>query len=186
MSALEAARHIARCLEEDGLAYAIGGALALTVHALPRETADVDISIYARDDDLPKVIDALERAGVMIDRADATRSQQRIGMFTGRAGRRLVDVFMHGHPQFEESYRRRVRVEVAPGEPMWFVSVEDFCVNKLLFARGKDIPDLEHVFAAHPELDVPYVRHWLAQMVPADDRRFAILDDLERRFAARC
>jgi hypothetical protein len=182
VSALETARHIARCLEEDGLAYAIGGALALTVHALPRETADIDISIFASDDDLPRVIDALERAGVMIDRPDAQRAQQRTGMFTGRAGRRLVDVFMHAHPHFIESARRRVSVEIAPGESVWFVSVEDFCVNKLLFARGKDLPDLEHVFAAHPDLDVVYVRHWLSQMVPAGDRRFAILDDLVRRF----
>lgn len=184
MSALETARHIARCLEEDGIAYAIGGALALTVHALPRETADVDISIFAGEPELPRVIDALERAGVMIDRADAARSQQRIGMFTGRAGKRLVEVFMHAHPQFEASERRRVRVEVAPGEAMWFVSVEDFCINKLLFARGKDIPDLEHVFAAHPDLDISYIRTWLSQMVPAGDRRFAILDELERRFVA--
>jgi len=179
---LDLAHHIARCLDEDGLAYAIGGALALTVHALPRETADVDISIYAREEDLPKVIDSLERAGVMIDRADAARSQKRIGMFTGRAGKLLVDVFMHGHPHFEESARRRIRVMTSVGEPMWFVSVEDFCINKLLFARGKDIPDLEHVFAANPTLDVSYVRHWLTQMVPAGDRRLAILDDLVSRF----
>lgn len=107
MSALQVAEHIARCLDEDGLDYAIGGALALTVHALPRDTADVDIS------------------------------------------------------------------------------AEDLCVTKLWFARPKDVADLEHVFAAHPELDVEYVRSWLVQLAAPGDRRFSLLDDLQRRFSKR-
>ncbi len=183
MNALELAHHVARCLEEDGLPYAIGGALALTVYALPRDTADVDISVFASEHDLPRVFDALERAGAMVDRSDATRAQARIGMFTCRAGRRLIDVFIHAHPHFDEMKRRRVQQPTPLGEPMWFVSVEDLCVTKLLFGRPKDVSDLEHVFAAHPDLDVAYVRRWLAQMVPAEDRRLALLDDLERRFS---
>jgi hypothetical protein len=34
-------------------------------------------------------------------------------------------------------------------------------------------------------MDLAYVRGWLTKMLPAGDRRFALLDDLERRFAAR-
>lgn len=185
MSVLRLAEHIARCLDEDKLEYAVGGALALTVHALPRDTADVDISIFAREDELPRVFDALERAGVMIDREDAIRSQARIGMFTGRAGRRLVDVFIHSHPHFEAMRQRRVRATTPSGGAMWFISAEDLCITKLWFARAKDLADLERVFAAHPDLDVAYVRFWLSQMAPAGDRRFAMLDDLERRFVAR-
>lgn len=183
MSTLQLAEHIARCLEEDGLEYAVGGALALTVHALPRETADVDISIFARDTELSRVFDALERAGVMVDRADAVRSQARIGMFTGRAGKRLVDVFLHAHPHFEAMHGRRVEATTPSGERMWFISAEDLCITKLWFGRPKDVADLEHVFAAHPDLDVAYVRSWLTQMLPAGDRRMSMLDDLERRFA---
>jgi hypothetical protein len=182
MSTLQLAEHIARCLEEDKLDYAVGGALALTVHALPRDTADVDISVFAPAAELPRVFDALERAGVMIDRADAVRSQARIGMFTCRAGRRLVDVFLHAHPHFESMHARRVRATTPTGEQMWFISAEDLCITKLFFARPKDIADLERVFAAHPELDAGYIRTWLTQMVAADDRRIAILDDLADRF----
>ena len=32
-------------------------------------------------------------------------------------------------------------------------------------------------------LDLSYVRTWLAKMVPGGDRRLALLDDLEQRFA---
>jgi hypothetical protein len=183
MSTLELAAHIAHCLDEDKLDYAVGGALALTVHALPRDTADVDISIFVAADQLPRVFDALERAGVMIDRADATRSQERIGMFTGRAGRRLVDVFLHDHPHFADMHRRRVRVRLPSGHEMWFISAEDLCITQLFFGRAKDIADLERVFAAHADLDVAYIRSWLVQMVPVGDRRLALLDDLQARFS---
>ena len=120
--------------------------------------------------------------GLMIDRAEATRAQTRIGMFTVRGGRRLVDVFMNAHPHFEHTQTRRVRAE-SPYGPMWFVSAEDLCVHKLTFARPKDVPDLEHIFAARPTLDVAYIRSWLVQMVPAADRRVELLDDLQRRFS---
>lgn len=40
---------------------------------------------------------------------------------------------------------------------------------KLLYARGKDIADLERMFSVFT-LDVSYVRAWLARMVPEGDR----------------
>ncbi len=58
MNAFELSRHIAERLEENGLDYAIGGALALTAWAIPRDTKDVDISVFAQDEELGKVIDA--------------------------------------------------------------------------------------------------------------------------------
>jgi len=184
VNAFEVSRHIAERLDEDGLPYAIGGALALTAWALPRDTNDVDISVFASDAELPRLFDALERAGVMIDRDDATRSVSRIGMFTARRGRTLVDVFVSQHPHFLEVQRRRVQLEYPGGPALWFVAADDLCVMKLLYARTKDIADLERLFAL-PDLDVDYIRHWLGKMVPAGDRRFALLDDLVERFSVK-
>jgi len=182
MNAFELSQHIAARLDEDQLEYAIGGALALTAWAIPRDTHDVDISVFAAEAELPRVIDALERAGVMIDRVDAAKSVSRIGMFTGRAGRTLVDVFMSAHPHFIEMRGRRRQLAYPSGAPLWFLSAEDLCVMKLLYARTKDIADLERMFSLLT-LDVAYVRSWLARMVPAEDRRLALLDELETRFA---
>lgn len=44
-----AARAIAKCFEEDGIDYAIAGALALAAHGRPRMTDDVDILIRRED-----------------------------------------------------------------------------------------------------------------------------------------
>jgi hypothetical protein len=184
MNAYELSEHIAKRLDEDDLPYAIGGALALTAWALPRDTKDVDISIFVAEHELPRVIDALERSGVMIDRADAEKSVARIGMFTGRAGKTLVDVFISRHPHFLEMQRRRRKLRSPSGAELWFISAEDLCIMKLIYGRSKDIPDLERMFATMT-LDLDYVCAWLTKMVPAGDRRFALLDDLERRFAER-
>jgi hypothetical protein len=181
-TAFDVAEHIAQRLDEDGLAYAIGGALALTALAIPRDTKDVDLSIFVPERDLDRAIDALERAGVMVDRADAARSVARIAMFTGRHGRTIVDVFISEHPHTRAMQQRRVQFAAPSGSRLWFLSAEDLAVLKLLYARAKDIGDLERLFAAHPGLDLTYVRSWLSAIVPSGDRRLAILDDLARRF----
>lgn len=184
MNAFELAEHIAARLEEDGFRYAIGGALALTAWAVPRDTKDVDISVFASDEQVPRIFDSLERAGVMLDRADAVKSVAKIGMFSGRSGRTLVDVFVSRHPHFYEMERRRRKRQSTSGQELWFVSAEDLCVMKLLYARSKDVPDLERMFAAL-RLDVVYIREWLTKMVPPGDRRLGLLDDLDRRFVKR-
>ncbi len=183
MNAFELSEHIAARLDEDGLPYAIGGALAPTAWSIPRDTKDVDISIFAADSELLRVFDSLERAGVMIDRDDATKAIQRMGMFTARGGRTLVDVFISGHPHFHEMRKRRQRRSVPSGAELWFISAEDLCVMKLLYARTKDVADLERMFAALPDLDLGYVRTWL-QKLPIGDRHLGIFDDLVRRFRA--
>ena len=61
---------------------------------------------------------------------------------------------------------------------------DDLCVMELLYARSKDVPDLERMFAAL-QLDLVYIREWVTKMAPPGDRRFVLLDDLERRFVQR-
>lgn len=181
MTAFDLSAHIGACFEEDGLDYAIGGALALTAYAIPRTTKDVDVSVFVPAAEVARVFDALERAGVMVDRAEALRAVGRIGMFTARAGRTLVDVFIGDHPHFHAMHARRRQLAYPGGQRCWFVSPEDLCVLKLMYGRPKDVADLERLFAARPDLDVGYVRSWIAKL-PAATQRIALLDDLERRF----
>lgn len=181
-SPLDIASRIATTLAEDGLEYAIGGALALGAWGVPRATNDIDMTVFAPEAELPRVLDSLERAGLMIDRVAAANDVARIGLFKARAGRRFVDIFLLGHPQYTEMARRRQSVTDAAGRTLVFISAEDLVLHKLLFARDKDVTDLENLFAVRSNLDLAYVRRWLTQMVPPGDRRLGVLDDLERRF----
>ena len=45
-TAPEIARAIADALEERGIGYAIGGAIALGYYAVPRATVDVDVNVF--------------------------------------------------------------------------------------------------------------------------------------------
>jgi hypothetical protein len=58
MNALEAAQRIGTCFDDDGIPYAVRGALALGVWAVPRATKGVDISAFVIESDLPRVFDA--------------------------------------------------------------------------------------------------------------------------------
>lgn len=183
MNPAEVAQRLGDRLEEAGLDYAIGGALALGAWGAPRLTKDVDLSIFAPVAQFATVSDALERAGMMLDRERAPKDIERIGMFTGRLAGVVVDVFLSSHPHMTEMRRRRQRIDAADASHLYFISPEDLCVMKLVYGRPKDVGDLERLFAVR-QLDVPYIRAWLAKMPVGPDRR-AILDDLERRFANR-
>ncbi|HET9485407.1 MAG TPA: hypothetical protein VFO79_15710 [Xanthomonadales bacterium] len=184
MNPAEVAQRLGDRLEEAGLPYAIGGALALGAWGAPRVTKDVDLSIFAPVSKFSTVADALERAGMIFDRARAPKDLERIGLFNGRLAGVVVDLFMSGHPHMAEMQRRRQRIEAPDGSHLYFISAEDLCVMKLLYGRPKDVGDLERLLAARPDLDLAYVRRWLLAM-PLSDKRLPILDDLERRFANR-
>jgi len=180
-SPLETARWLAARLEEDGLPYALGGALALAAWSSPRQTTDVDIAVFVGEDQLPRVIDAIERAGAAVNRSDAERSVTSTGMFFAQQGSTRIDVFLATHPVHEEMGRRRRQVDL-DSVPLWFLSPEDLAILKLVYARAKDVVDLERLFSARRDLDEPYIRSWLERIVPPGDRRLTLLADLSRRF----
>ncbi|HEY3353329.1 MAG TPA: hypothetical protein VGQ83_08785 [Polyangia bacterium] len=183
-SAAEAALRLAACFDDDGLPYALGGALALGAWGVPRATADVDVAVFVGEAALDRLFDALERAGVLFARDEARRSAARFGAIWARLGRTGVDVFIAHHPLHREMERRRVELPTPDGRSLWFLSAEDVAVTKLIYGRPKDVLDLERLFAVQQgRLDLAYVSLWLARIVPPEDPRLALLEDLRRRFA---
>lgn len=65
--AAEAGLRLAEALTADGIPYALGGALALGAHGVPRGTLDVDVNVFVGLDGVPRVIECLRRCGVEID-----------------------------------------------------------------------------------------------------------------------
>ncbi len=171
--------------DEDGLPYALGGALALGAWGVPRTTSDVDISVFVREEALDGLLDSIERSGAMVERAEAHRTVARTGLFVAYFGRTRIDLFIAHHPWHAEMQHRRVSLPTPDGKPRWFLSVEDTVLAKLLYARPKDIQDLERLFAVQAgRIDLAYLRYWLPRMVPTGDARLSLLEDLARRLAA--
>jgi hypothetical protein len=172
-------------LDVEGIDYAIGGAVALGAHGVPRTTADADLSVFVPEPELGRLFDALERAGCLFERETAAREVERRAFFSVRCGRIGVDLFVSFHPHHHESHRRRVRFADPDGRERWYLSAEDLVVHKLALFRLKDRADLEALFALRgDELDLGYVRRWIHAIVPPGDPRRAELEALATRFRA--
>jgi len=181
---VDVAGHMADRFDEDGLAYAFGGAMALGAWGVPRTTSDVDVSVFVPERDLPRALDSVERAGAMVDRAEAARTVARIGMFFAVLAGVRIDVFIAHHPMHADMERRRVALKTLDGTFRWFLSAEDVVLTKLIYGRAKDVADLQRLFAVRGDaLDIEYAAAWLAKIVPPGDRRLALLDELRRRFS---
>jgi hypothetical protein len=50
--------------EDEKIPYALGGALALGAHGVPRGTLDVDINVFVGGEAIPHVVTCLQAAGV--------------------------------------------------------------------------------------------------------------------------
>jgi hypothetical protein len=186
MSAVDAfsrAMGIAGAFESGGLPYAIGGALALGVWGVPRGTVDVDVNAFVEAGEVDRVIDTLSSLGITVDAARAKTESVERGMIVGDWDGMRIDVFL---PSIEFSYealQTRVRRAVG-GVEAWYLSAEAVAVFKLLFFRSKDIADLERLVAV-ADLDAPYVRRWMVEMMGDDDARVAKWDELVRLFGGR-
>ena len=170
--AADAGLRIAAGLERAGLPYALGGALALGAHGVPRGTLDVDVNLFVPEARLPEGTACLRALGIEVDEA-AARARARIdGMFVGTWAGIRIDVFVPSIPFSDEAERTRVRLTDPGRTSVWFLSAEALAVFKLLFFRRKDLADLERLLAVQgPALDHGCVRTWIADMMGEDDER---------------
>jgi hypothetical protein len=177
-NAAEVGLSLARALEAAGIPYALGGALAYGVWALPRATKDVDLNLFVDAEHLSGALDALSSAGVAFKRDEAVRLAAEDGMFIGWVGACRIDVFTPSIPFSWEALETRVQVETG-GTRVWFLSAEALSFFKMMFFRGKDLVDLERLIGSQgKKLNAPYVRDWLVATMGEDDERVRKWDEL--------
>ena len=179
-SAAELGFALAAELERHGVPYALGGALAYGIHAVPRGTNDVDVNIFLKPDALAPAFASFRALEVAVDEAAATRDATKEGAFILRHQGMRIDVFTPSIDFAWEALRTRVARSVE-GKQVWFLSAEALAVFKMLLFRGKDVVDLERLVAtAGSTMDLDYVRGHLVQMMGAEDPRVARWDQLVR------
>lgn len=175
---LAAGLELAAALDQAGIPYALGGALAYGLWGVPRATIDVDVNVFVDDAGLAGVVDALAALGVEIDLERARRESAATGMIVAHWGIFRIDLFTPSIPFAWEAGRTRVRHAV-DGREAWFLSPEAIAVFKLLFFRAKDLVDLERLVAVQgSKLDRAYVRVKVVEMMGEGDERVARWDAL--------
>lgn len=177
-TAPEVARHLADALEQAGIPYAIGGALALSVWGFPRATHAVDLDLFVSLEALDHALDVLRQAGCLFDRAGVLSSAASRGDFAVRHAGMRVDVFIPSIPVYA-SAERRVRTAPLLGRQASYLAAEDLAIFKMLFFRTKDLLDVERLLAFGADrFDRGYVRTWLLDLIGTDDERVARWDRL--------
>lgn len=177
-AAPEVARQLADALEQAGISYAIGGALAYGFHAPPRATNDVDLNAFVPLDQLDGLLDALEAGGAELNRAAARSSAATRGDFRAHVRGMRIDIFVPSIPLCDAA-EQRVLQGLLLGRPIKILTAEDLVLFKLLFYRPKDLLDVERLVAFQGEaLDRDYIRRWLVEMMGEEDVRLRRWDQI--------
>jgi hypothetical protein len=170
---------LSAALEDHGLPYAFGGAIALNYHREPRSTLDIDINIFIDTEKASAALVALGDAYELPDLQRITQELERDGQARSLWGGTFVDLFL-ANTEFHQAMAGRVRREPFGETTIPVLSIEDLLICKALFDRGKDWVDIEAVGGTRRgELDTAYITSWLAAFLqPGDPRHARIVEAL--------
>lgn len=136
--ALRVCLEVTRLLERLGVRYAVGGALASSLHGVPRSTNDADVGAELREEHVRPLVEALEgRFYVDEERVrHAVRKGSSFNLIELRSVFK-VDVFVLGEaPLDQEQLARRQRTALPDGgEELDVSSAEDTVLQKLRWYR---------------------------------------------------
>jgi hypothetical protein len=156
-------------LESEGVPFMLVGAYSSGAYSVPRATKDVDIVLSAHTgpgfDRVIKKLDPLFTLDPQISFETITGSRRHI--LTSRQNKGIqVELFLLGDDAFmQERFRRRMKQLVPPlGREVWLPTPEDVVVQKMRWARSKDLDDVRDVLAVQTiaALDMNYIEHWCA------------------------
>lgn len=122
-----------------GIPYVIGGSMASSLIGEPRATADLDVAVRIRPEDLEALLAAVaDDFYVSPEHArDALRDRTAFNLIAWRSADK-VDVFVLGDGLLDRrQIERRQRVELA-GKVLWVTSVEDQVLRKLTWFSMTD------------------------------------------------
>lgn len=137
-------RRIVEALDAAGIAYALAGDLAVSIHTTPRATEDIDILIARAD--LDPVVRALDPAGFRpagrpMQVAAARLEIQRLTKTDG-ADLLPLDLLMPNDPALAALLTDRTSLSLE-GHPVWVVGLGALRTLKRLRGSALDRADLE-------------------------------------------
>ena len=124
--------------------YLIVGGYAVSFHAQPRATKDLDILIGADAENSKAVYAALAKFGAPVEGMSAKDFAEPDNFFRMGTPPVMVDIMPKiSGVEFEEAWRRRVDVQIDDNLFVPFISREDLLVAKLSAGRAQDLIDVD-------------------------------------------
>jgi len=152
---------IARTLNAAAIPYRVIGGQAVLLYGEPRLTKDVDVTLGVDLGRLPEMLHLVEMMGfnLLVDLEAFTRQTMVLPCQDSDTGIRVDFIFSFS--AYEQEALRRVNPVPINKTPVCFASVEDLIIYKMVAGRPRDLEDVKSVLHRNPDLDLPYVRHWL-------------------------
>lgn len=125
--------------------YLVVGGYAVSLHAQPRNTQDIDILIAIDPENADKVYAALQEFGAPLEGLQPADFAQRGKFFRMGCAPLAVDILPEVDGlNFEQAWRNRTEavIDQASGLKAFFISSEDLIANKLASGRPQDIADV--------------------------------------------
>jgi hypothetical protein len=134
--------------------YLIIGGWAVSIHAQPRATQDMDIFVSPDQGNMEAVYEALIRFGAPLKNMDKSQFLEPGTFFRIGAPPCQVDIFP-GIPgvQFDACWANRVEVllDAETALSAYFISAEDLIAAKIASGRGQDLADAQAIRRAQQQ-----------------------------------
>ena len=178
---IEAASELQAVCESEDWQFCFIGGLALQRWSEPRETVDVDLSLYAGFGDEQQFCDVLlEHFEPRISDAAGFARERRVLLLRTKKGVGL-DVALAALPYEALMIERSSYFNYPPGISLRTCSAEDLIVLKAFAGRSQDWVDVERTIVRQTgKLDWKYIREQLRPLAELKDAP-EILDQLEAR-----
>ena len=171
-------------LHRHNIRFHLTGGITSVAYGEPRMTQDVDMVIdnHAVVQQLESFLESLHSSDFVYDEETIRSAVSGSRMFQLLDSVEVMKLDMYPRELIPGELERSVQIEIFEGIAVPMASLPDTALAKLIYARPKDIEDLQRLFTVQAgRLDLEYLRRWLPLIVPAGDSRLALLEDLVTR-----
>ena len=155
---------IALGLEERQIPYMVIGGQAVLIYGEPRLTRDIDITLGVGPERLADVL-ALARASawrVLVERPDEFVQRTFVLPLDDPQSGIRIDLIFSFSEYERQALERARRVNIGEAA-VRFAAAEDVIVHKIAAGRPRDLEDVRSILLKNRELDLVYIRNWLAE-----------------------
>ncbi len=150
--------------------YMMTGAFAYGIYGIPRSTMDVDVVLSVVEPSvINRVIAQLDPAvsfGDQIQFDTLTWGKRHIGKLRKQPDIQVELFELFDDPFVKIQFERRIEAFCNQlDQPLYVPTAEDVVVQKIRWARSKDLDDARDVLAVQgiETLDMEYIRHWCGE-----------------------
>lgn len=165
---------ISKLLKRLKVPYLVTGGIAVLVWGRPRFTADIDIVVELKAQDVEKLTKGLLKIGkasyVDVNAArEALKKESEFNFIDGDSGIKIDFWLLKKNDAFDAlRFHRRVAKKIL-GEKIYFTTAEDLILIKALWYKmspmSRQLEDIESIIKiSGRKLDIRYLRNWAKKL----------------------